>query len=947
MTDPLRWQQVERLFQRAMELDTSARTDFLEENCDKDTDLRREVESLLQYSDGAETFLETPALVADHIGPYRLIGTIASGGMGVVHEAEQQNPRRVVALKVMRKIDADDPARIALFDREAASLARLRHPGIASIYDAGVTDAGEHYFAMELVRGESLTRHARKRELPVRERLELFIGVCDPISYAHQRGVIHRDLKPSNILVAEPPASETGTSLSRGIVKVLDFGIARILDSEQAADTTISGAGRLFGTLNYMSPEQARGNPDDIDTRTDVYSLGVVLHELLTGEVPIDVSGMALHEGVKTICDSAPRKLGSRHTFLRGDLEIIIQKAIAKAPSERYQSVAELSEDIRRYLHGQPILAHAPSSIYQLRKLIGRHKLVVASGCVALIAVVSFAIAVTVLMSRLSNEHLHVLAAKSNEQRARSVAEHVSQFLEEMLTSARPDVALGREVTVREILDMAAIRITPELTEDPAVAAAIERSIGSTYHSLGRHEEAERHLRIALERQRSLHDDKHPEVVECMIGLAKLLIDRASYEEAEVLCVRAVESSGAQDDQSILLQAAALNTRATLHQARGSLREAEVDFRESLRIRQSAAGTTDRDIATSLNNLAALLQQMGHYVEAERLHRNALVIRTSLFGDTHPDVATSMNNIGNLLLDQGKFSEARKTFVDTIKLQRILHGETHPLLAMTLNNLGLSNRRLGDLDAAEVAYRDAIRILELSYDATHPHLAKMRGNLGVVLYNKGKLKDSEALLRLALDARRAIFESPHLDIAQSLSDLAAVLAAQDDVRQAESLYQEAIEMYTQLGYEHLNVGVVKNNVASLMFKLDQFHEAEESYRASIRSFRAADLPPNHPYLVSPYRGLGKTLIKLERFDEAIIVLQETLQICTSSSLSNAKQVAGIEMLIGECLIRQDRRAEADATLKSALTRLKESEPGNQSLIRKIKGHMALLESAEQ
>lgn len=305
----------------------------------------------------------TPPLPA-RIGSYIVHRRLGEGGMGIVYEGEQENPKRLVALKLIRGGRHVDEYRIRLFEREAQTLGRLKHPAIAAIYHGGRTDDGEPYFAMELVHGIPLAQHAREHKLPLRERLKLFREVCQAINYAHQRGVIHRDLKPSNILVD-----------SDGQPKILDFGLARITDPEAQLATTLHDLGRVMGTLPYMSPEEARGNPDEIDVRADVYSLGVILYELLTDQLPYLVRRAALPEAVRVICEEVPRRPSVQDRSLRGDIDTIAMKALEKQPIRRYQSAAALAEDIERFLSDQPILARRAGAVYHIRKFIVRNRL--------------------------------------------------------------------------------------------------------------------------------------------------------------------------------------------------------------------------------------------------------------------------------------------------------------------------------------------------------------------------------------------------------------------------------------------------------------------------------------------------------------------------------------------------------------------------------------------
>ena len=312
---------------------------------------------------------------------YTVLGKIGAGGMGIVYEASQHHPERVVALKVIRGGSIADEHRLKLFQREIRTLARLKHPSIAAIYDAGQTDDGQPFFTMERVRGTPLIEHLEGEALSIRERLELFRSLCAAVQYAHQRGVIHRDLKPSNVLVDED-----------GNVKILDFGLARLQEEEIAVGGTLTEPGRIMGTLTYMSPEQSAGRSEQLDVRSDVYSLGVMLYESLTGELPYDVSGSALPEALWTISEQSPQRPGKINSVLRGEPETIVLKALEKDVERRYQSAAALADDIDRHLTGQPILAHPPSAVYQLRKFVGRYKLPVSFAALLLLAVTAFAV---------------------------------------------------------------------------------------------------------------------------------------------------------------------------------------------------------------------------------------------------------------------------------------------------------------------------------------------------------------------------------------------------------------------------------------------------------------------------------------------------------------------------------------------------------------------------
>ncbi len=434
------------------------------------------------------------------IGGFRILGKLGEGGMGVVYEAEQDQPRRRVALKVMRRDHVIDELHIQMFHREAESLARLKHPNIAAIYESGHTDDGHDYFAMELVRGVTLdewlaSRPSRVGDAELRLRLRLFGTICDAVHYAHQRGVIHRDLKPSNILVVDQgPSSPDGTkSRSLPSLKILDFGLARITDSDIAA-TLVSEIGVIKGTLPYMSPEQARGDVAAIDVRADVYALGVILYELLTGRRPYNVSRAALAEAVRVICEEPPAPMSESWSGARRpdrDLQTIVGKSLEKEADRRYGSAAEFGDDVDRYLSSQPILARTPSAVYQLTKMIQRNRLGAAFAATVLLLLVVFAITTTVQSRAVARQR-----DRAEEEAAKAQA--VTAFMTETLSAANP-WGEGYDVTVVEALDRATDRIAASFSNQPLVEAEARHTIGTAYMNLGRYDRARTLLEAAVD----------------------------------------------------------------------------------------------------------------------------------------------------------------------------------------------------------------------------------------------------------------------------------------------------------------------------------------------------------------------------------------------------------------------------------------------------------------
>ncbi|MFG0316863.1 MAG: serine/threonine-protein kinase [Planctomycetota bacterium JB042] len=450
---------------------------------------------------------------------FRIVREIGRGGMGIVYEAEQLRPHRRVALKVMRG-ELVDRERMKRIELESQVLALLKHPSIVPLYGSGRTADGSPWFAMEYVRGLTL-KEAMERRAPSRAaRLVLFRQICDAIAYAHQKGVVHRDLKPSNIVLSDETLSASGDAVGLGQVKILDFGLARITDADVSLVSMPSDAGHIVGTLAYMSPEQVRGRTDDVDQRSDVYALGVILYEMLTGRRPYDLDGCWLGEAAERIERSEPARIGSIDRSLRGDLDTIVRKALEKEPARRYQSVSSLAEDVDRYRQGFPILAHPPSALYQLRKLVLRHKARAAAVAVLLLS----AVMVTSL----------VIWRARSVAKERDVAAAVVRFQQAMLASVDPGRD-GREVKVIDVLARAADELDRGAAEIPEVEAALRQTVGFTYHRLGLYDEAEPHLVRADALNREHLGEDREETLTGATHLANVFLAQGRIDEAEAL----------------------------------------------------------------------------------------------------------------------------------------------------------------------------------------------------------------------------------------------------------------------------------------------------------------------------------------------------------------------------------------------------------------------------
>jgi len=605
---------------------------------------------------------------------FRILREIGRGGSGVVFEAEQAGPRRAVALKLLRRTPGDNDARH--FRREVAALARLEHPGIAALHAAGETPDGDRYLAMELVRGLPLNRHAAEWNLSLTDRLALFVAACDAVAFAHGRGVIHRDLKPSNILVAVSPDGAPAP-------KVLDFGLARILDPDAGAGTpslaaTLTEIGDVSGTLPYMSPEQAPGDPLAIDARTDVYSLGVVLYELLTGRLPLDLDRTSVTGAIRAICDAAPTRPRAIRPDLPRDLETITLKALEKDADRRYPSAAALADDVRRFLGHEPIAARRPTPAYRAARFVRRHRLGVLASTLAALALLATAAVATAQAVR----------AARNEARALHEAEtalEVSRFMQDLFAS----VEHGRhDTTLRDALDDAARRLDAgALRGRPAIEAPVRNAVGNAYRALGLLDDAERHMTLALEIARRDLPPLHEQRLSILNDLGLLCKERADFAGAERYLRETVEARIAAHGPDDRRTGKALANHAAALVDLGELDRAHDAMDAALRSARRHEDEDPENLAACLNTLGKLEHRRGQLERSEALFRESLERVLAHFGDEHPAVAVVTMNLAAVLADRGDTPGAAALYRAALDLRTRLHGPDHPATLAAANAL--------------------------------------------------------------------------------------------------------------------------------------------------------------------------------------------------------------------------------------------------------------------
>jgi len=717
--------------------------------------------------DGLETkSVESPTAFSLIVGQYHLTRVIASGGMGTVYEAVQQSPRRTVAVKVIRN---GIPSRSAMrrFVHESQILARLRHPAIAQVFEAGIhtgPDGEVPFFAMEYIPGaRSLTDFASGKKLGTRERLALFAQVCDGAHHGHQKGVIHRDLKPSNILVDND-----------GQLKIIDFGVARSTDSDLAVTTLQTEVGQLVGTLQYMSPEQCHADPHDIDVRSDVYALGVVLYELLSGKPPYDVSRVPVYEATRVIREQEPGRLSTLDRTLRGELETIVLKALEKDRERRYQSAAEMGDDIRRYLAGEGISARPPSLAYQLRVFARRHRtLVGATACLFL--VLSAALVVTsVLYGRA--ERARILAEQGQAE-----ARSVTAFLTNTLSSIEPAKARGREITVREMVDKAAVEIESGFPHEPLVEATLRSTLGETYRALAEYAQAEKHLRKAMELRKAHLPENSLPVAESYWRLGTLFRNKTEYEEAESFHLKALNIRRAFPEGQADL-AESLNDLGLVMVERGRYAQAEVILREALVIRERD-GSSGPLVAETLINLALCLNGAGHYGLVDEFQNRALRILRAQFGELHPHVATVLGNIGGMKADTGDYKAAQERLRESIDIKRRIYPGGHASLASSLTTLGRVLIKMKEYAEAESLLNESLRMYANLFENPPLHAAAPRSWLAELNQLRGDHARAIELLEQAYEIEKDRLGADHRDVRRREADLAMQRALAAEAKQ--------------------------------------------------------------------------------------------------------------------------------------------------------------------
>ncbi|MCZ6836966.1 MAG: serine/threonine-protein kinase [Planctomycetota bacterium] len=874
-----RYQQVKSTFLEACEREGESRETYLVEACGDDANLRDEVNRMLAQDAAPLAGLETitscgPRHLAQaaldealelqggsaeampqQIGPYRIIRVIGEGGMGIVYEAQQEQPKRTVALKVIRSVFASGRM-LNRFEFEVQVLGRLEHPGIARIYEAGTSPnqgVKQPFFAMEYINGLPITEYAQKQKLDRHQRLELMARVCDAVQYAHQKGVIHLDLKPANILVQDSTEDSTsgiansGSSVSSsneraiGQPKVLDFGVARATNGDLQITTLQTDTGQLIGTIPYMSPEQISGDLSEIDARSDVYTLGVLLYQMLAGKLPHELSKCSALEAARIVKEREPDMLGTLNPEYRGDIETIVAKAMEKVKERRYDSAAQLGTDLRRYLRDEPINARPASAMYQLNKLARRNKPLVAGVLVAIVGLIGGTAFAT----------YEAIVAYQQKHRAE---------LAEIDAKAERDSAIAARKEALDLRDEATKqRLRAELAEMDAM------------HDRDLALDAQREA-LALRDEANLEAETAQQTLEFLTDIFKVAGPNRS--KGETVTARDILDNGASmisdelADQP-LVQARLMTTMGKVYQNLAMFDEATPMIENSLAIRRAELGDEHPDVAQSINNLAWLTEQKGDFDQAESLYREALELHRAHYGEKSEEVADRLNNLGHVLWRKGRYDEAETYLRQGLKVRLELLDENDPEIAISYSNLGMVLNATSRSEEAEQMQRKSLAIRLTHFGEVHPHVAISLNNVAVALFRQGKLEEALPFLREALAMRRQIFGDDHPEVAQGLNNLASVLSRMGGYEAAVPLFRETLELdRKKLGADHPDAINTLFNLATTVDRMGDHEGAIELFREAIAWFEVAFPSEPHWQQAMAWSGLGSSLKELQRFEEA-------------------------------------------------------------------------------
>jgi len=816
------------------------------------------------------------------IGRYRLLSQLGEGGMGQVWLAEQTAPVvRRVALKLI-KAGRYDTSAMQRFDLERQALAIMDHPAIAKVLDADSTPEGQPYFVMEYVPGLPITTYCDQKKLTTRQRLALFVKVCEGVQHAHQKAIIHRDLKPSNVLVVEVDG--------KPLPRIIDFGIAKAISQQPTDETNVTRLGSTPGTPGYMSPEQTDPSILDVDTRTDVYSLGVILYQLLTGALPFDPkqwrkkpfdemlrqlreddppspSAKLSVDNHKTLTATAekrqtdPKELVS---LLRGDLDWIVLKALDRDRARRYGTPTELAADIGHYLKNEPVVARPASATYRLTKYVRRHRVAVTAAAGLALLLAGFGVTEFLQVRRVSRE--------------RDRANRITDFMVGMFKVSDPNEARGNSVTAREILDRASHDINAGLAKDPEVQADLMYTMAQTYVNLGLFSRAHALAESVMENRRRLLGPNHPKTLESENQLAWILDREGRDAEAEKLAQQTLETERRVLGPEDAVTLDAMDHLAIIFEKLGKYQEEEKLQRELIEIETRRLGPENPRTIRAMANLASAASLQGRLAEAEAMYRKVLAIEQRVLGDDHPQTIATMHNLANRLDEQGRYTDAEALYRQTLAIETRVLGPEHPDTVDTMttlaNDLHYGESRTAD---AEALYRKALEIELRTLGPEHPSTIRTQEGLANVLSTEGHYEDAEKMHREILSVRLRTLGPDHTDTLLSKYNLADVVAKQGRFPEAEKLFRQTLADQTRvLGPESADTMATQASLAGVLIKEGHYQEAEDLARRTFET-QLRVLGPQQDDTINTLQVLGTALVYDHHYADAKKLFNDTIE----------------------------------------------------------------------
>lgn len=889
------WQIIKQIFSDALEIPESERKKFVIEACGENKQLLEEVQSLLAAHENPGPLdkspenlkqsllgsLRTQSYKNQVIGNYKIIKRLEDGGMGSVFLAKRSDGQfdQHVALKLLRTGFVTDTQN-QRFLAERQILASLIHKNIARLVDGGITQNGQPWFAMEYVKGLPIDEYCDKNQLTIKERLRLYKDVCNAVQFAHQKLIVHRDLKPSNIFVEED-----------GTVKLLDFGIAKALkpDDILRGRMPVTKTGLLPLTPAYASPEQIRG--ESITTASDIYQLGILLYELLTGSTPYNVSGRSPSEIEHIICETTPGRPSAAVTknpdghsamtpqkisavrktdpaklqrLLKDELDIIVLKAMHKDPGRRYESAGHFASDIDNFLQGKPVFAHPDSMLYRGQKFIQRHKTSFFSSAAIILLLIGYTVTITYHSQRTES-------ALEQAQQESEKAEQVIEYLMDMFEASDPSESLGENVTARQLLENG-ISQAEQLQEQPEVQAQMIDLTGRVYMNLGEYGKADELLNRGYQIRENHFTPPHNDIAESLHNLGILSWNRGDYSQAENY------------------------------------------LRNALQMERQLYKGTHESVSNTTMSLAIVLKELGKFEEAEPLYKQALEMDREIFGEKHEFVANDLNNFGNFLESQGDYEGAREYYLKSLELYRELLGNKHPSVAGSLTNLGRISERMGEVNKSVDYHMEALQIRKKVFDEQHPDVAESLYELGSVLLDIEKYDEAELHLKQSLAIQKSALDPLHPDISQTLNSLGVLMGRTENYEASEQYYRESLKLtQQQLGETHSDAGITMNNLGLALIRQQKYDEARQYLELSLQVL-SQNFDENHPMIIYPLLGLAHIHLDTGKPDAAEPFLQRSLDIQLESSGEDHWKVGVIKSRLGRCFTAMDEFEKAEPFL---------------------------------